>query len=73
MSMQKTVLITGAGSGFGRALFHAGLNAGHTVVGTVRRAEDRDALKALSSDGRAQAVVLDVTDFKAIGDAVTAL
>jgi NAD(P)-dependent dehydrogenase (short-subunit alcohol dehydrogenase family) len=33
MSMQKTLLITGASSGFGRALFHAGLKAGHTVVG----------------------------------------
>jgi NAD(P)-dependent dehydrogenase (short-subunit alcohol dehydrogenase family) len=73
MSMQKTLLITGASSGFGRALFHAGLKAGHRVVGTVRREEDRDALRALSSDGRAQAVILDVTDFKAIGDAVAAL
>jgi NAD(P)-dependent dehydrogenase (short-subunit alcohol dehydrogenase family)/pimeloyl-ACP methyl ester carboxylesterase len=73
MSKQKTVLITGASSGFGRALFDAALNAGHTVVGTVRRVEDRDALKALSSDDRALAFVLDVTDFKAIDDAVTAL
>jgi NAD(P)-dependent dehydrogenase (short-subunit alcohol dehydrogenase family) len=73
MSMQKTFLITGASSGFGRALFHAGSKAGHTVVGTVRREEDRSALEALSSDGRSQAVILDVTDFRAIGAAVTAL
>jgi NAD(P)-dependent dehydrogenase (short-subunit alcohol dehydrogenase family) len=73
MSMQKTLLITGASSGFGRALFQAGLKAGHTVVGTVRREEDRDALEALSSDGRSQAVILDVTDFGAIGAAVSAL
>jgi len=52
MSMQKT--------------FHAGLKAGHTVVGTVWREEDRDALEALSSDGRSRAVILDVTDFSAM-------
>jgi NAD(P)-dependent dehydrogenase (short-subunit alcohol dehydrogenase family) len=73
MSMQKTLLITGASSGFGRALFHAGLKAGHTVVGTVRREEDRDALEALSSDGRSHALILDVTDYSAIGVTVPAL
>lgn len=73
MSMQKTLLITGASSGFGHALFHAGLKAGHTVVGTVRRKKDRDALEALSSDGRSQAVILDVTDFNAIDVTVPAL
>ena len=73
VSMQKTILITGASSGLGRALFHAGLKAGHTVVGTVRREEDRAAMQARSSDGRSQAVILDVTDFKGIGAAVTAL
>ena len=52
VSMQKTILITGASSGLGRALFHAGLKAGHTVVGTVRREEDRAAMQPLSSDGR---------------------
>jgi NAD(P)-dependent dehydrogenase (short-subunit alcohol dehydrogenase family) len=73
MSMQKTLLITGASSGFGRALFHAGLKSGHTVVGTVRREKDRDSLEALSSDGRSQAVILDVTDFSAIGATVPVL
>jgi NAD(P)-dependent dehydrogenase (short-subunit alcohol dehydrogenase family) len=71
--MQKTLLITGASSGFGRALFQAGLKAGHTVVGTVRREKDRDALEALSSDGRSRAVILDVTDFSAIGVTVPTL
>ena len=73
MSIQKTLLITGAGSGFGRALFHAGLKAGHTVVGTVRRGKDRDELEALSPDGRSQAVILDVTDLSAIDVTVAAL
>ena len=62
-----------ASSGFGRALFQAGLKAGHTVVGTVRREKDRDALEALSSDGRSRAVILDVTDFGAIGVTVPTL
>ena len=73
MSIQKTLLITGAGSGFGRALFHAGLKEGHKVVGTVRRGKDRDALEALSPDGRSQAVILDVTDLSAIDVTVAAL
>ena len=73
MSMHKTLLITGASSGFGHALFHAGLKAGHTVVGAVRRVEDQDALEAASSDGRSHAVILDVTDFSAIGVTVPAL
>ena len=73
MSMQKTLLITGASSGFGRALFVAGLKAGHAVVGTVRREKDREALEALSPDGRSHAVLLDVTDFSAIGVTVPAL
>jgi NAD(P)-dependent dehydrogenase (short-subunit alcohol dehydrogenase family) len=71
--MQKTLLISGASSGFGLALFQAGLKAGHTVVGTVRREKDRDALESLSSDGRSRVVILDVTDFSAIGVAVPTL
>jgi NAD(P)-dependent dehydrogenase (short-subunit alcohol dehydrogenase family) len=73
MSIQKTLLITGAGSGFGRALFHASLKAGHTVVGTVRREKDRDALATLSAEGRSRAVVLDVTDSSAIDAQVAAI
>jgi NAD(P)-dependent dehydrogenase (short-subunit alcohol dehydrogenase family) len=73
MSIQKTLLITGAGSGFGRALFHASLKAGHTVVGTVRREKDRDALERLSSEGRSRVVILDVTDLSAIDAKVAAI
>ena len=46
----------------GRAFARAALNAGHTVVGTVRRAEDRVAFEAMHP-GRAKAMILDVTDF----------
>lgn len=34
---RKILLITGASSGFGRAISEAAIAAGHTVIGTVRR------------------------------------
>jgi NAD(P)-dependent dehydrogenase (short-subunit alcohol dehydrogenase family) len=62
-------LITGAGSGFGRAFAEAALAAGHTVVGTVRREDDRLAFEALHRS-RARALILDVTRLPAIAPAV---
>ncbi|MFM0001420.1 oxidoreductase [Paraburkholderia dipogonis] len=70
--MSKTFLITGVSSGFGRAFAQAALDAGHTVVGTVRNEAARDAFTALAAE-RAHAVVLDVTDFEAIAPAVAAI
>jgi NAD(P)-dependent dehydrogenase (short-subunit alcohol dehydrogenase family) len=70
--MSKTFLITGVSSGFGRAFAQAALDAGHTVVGTVRNAAARDAFTALAAE-RAHAVVLDVTDFEATAPAVAAI
>ncbi|WP_144143498.1 oxidoreductase [Paraburkholderia sp. BCC1884] len=67
--MSKTFLITGVSSGFGRAFAEAALNAGHTVIGTVRDAAAREAFDALSAE-RAHAVILDVTQFDAIAPAV---
>ncbi|MFM0513224.1 oxidoreductase [Paraburkholderia sp. RL17-373-BIF-A] len=72
MTMSKTFLITGVSSGFGRAFAQAALDAGHTVVGTVRNEAARDAFTALAAE-RAHAVVLDVTDFEAIAPAVAAI
>jgi NAD(P)-dependent dehydrogenase (short-subunit alcohol dehydrogenase family) len=66
---RKTFLITGASSGLGRALAQQALADGHTVIGTVRSAEDARRLEALEP-GRAHAVVLDVTDFEAIAPAI---
>jgi len=63
----KTILITGASSGFGRAFARRFLSAGHTVIGTVRREEDARAFETLSP-GRAISRVVDVTD----DDAITA-
>jgi NAD(P)-dependent dehydrogenase (short-subunit alcohol dehydrogenase family) len=68
----KTFLITGVSSGFGRAFAEAALAAGHTVVGTVRNADAAEAFMALTP-GRARAVVLDVTDFAAIDPAVAGI
>lgn len=66
---KRIFLITGAAAGLGRAFAEAALRAGHTVVGTVRREEDRVAFEALQPE-RARALVLDVTHFDDIAPAV---
>ncbi len=62
----KRFFITGVSSGFGHAIAIAAIAAGHRVVGTVRDAAARAAFESLAADGRAAAVLLDVTDFDAI-------
>lgn len=65
----KTFFITGANSGFGLAIASAAVQAGHTVIGTVRSEASRAALaKALPA---VQPVLCDVTDFDRIPDVVT--
>ncbi|MDT8913436.1 oxidoreductase [Amycolatopsis sp. PS_44_ISF1] len=61
----RTFLITGVSSGLGRAFAQGALDAGHTVVGTVRREADLAAFEALAP-GRAHARRLDVTDDEAV-------
>lgn len=61
--------ITGASSGFGRALTEAALAKGDTVVGAARRTEALSGLAA-SYPGRLEALRLDVTDGAAIGAGV---
>lgn len=61
----KVFLITGVSSGLGRAFATAALDAGHTVVGTVRKDTDATAFTALHPE-RAHARVLDVTDAAAV-------
>jgi len=70
VSVEKTLFITGAGSGFGRALVIAALEAGHKVIGTVRSDAAVRELEALNPS-RAFGRILDVTEFDAI-DAVVA-
>lgn len=69
VAASKTFLITGVSSGLGRAFAEGALEAGHTVIGTVRRPADAEPFVDLAPD-RAHAVVLDVTAFDAIPAAV---
>jgi NAD(P)-dependent dehydrogenase (short-subunit alcohol dehydrogenase family) len=70
MSDTKTFLITGVSSGLGKAFATEALRAGHQVIGTVRGSDAAAAFAALSTD-RAHPLVLDVTDFSAIPEAVS--
>lgn len=56
--------ITGVSTGLGKALASVALDAGHTVVGTVRDPGAVGAFEALG--GRAIGMVLDVTDAHAV-------
>jgi NAD(P)-dependent dehydrogenase (short-subunit alcohol dehydrogenase family) len=74
MTMNQTAprrvwLITGASSGFGRAIAEAALAAGDTVVAGVRQPSAVDDLAA-GYPGQATAVELDVTDGSQITAAV---
>ncbi|PLZ00975.1 short-chain dehydrogenase/reductase [Burkholderia sp. WAC0059] len=69
MASVKTLLITGVSSGFGRALAHEALAAGHRVVGTVRSEQAKHEFEAVAPDS-AFGRVLDVTDFGAIDGVV---
>ena len=65
----KTLFITGVSSGFGHALAHEALAAGHRVIGTVRNEDALRTFEALSAD-RAHGVILDVTDFTRIDSVI---
>jgi NAD(P)-dependent dehydrogenase (short-subunit alcohol dehydrogenase family) len=65
--MSKTFLITGVSSGLGQAFAMAALEAGHRVIGTVRKPADAEAF---ARHDRAFALPLDVTDYAAIPEAV---
>lgn len=69
MASNKTLLITGVSSGFGRALAQEALAAGHQVVGTVRNMQAQRDFESLSSNA-AWGRVLDVTAFEAIDGVV---
>lgn len=54
-------LITGASSGFGRAITDAAVAAGDTVIGLARHTEALEAMNA-ANPGQVEALALDVTD-----------
>ncbi|OLT11704.1 short-chain dehydrogenase/reductase [Pseudonocardia sp. CNS-139] len=68
-STSRVWFVTGASSGFGRALAEAALADGDTVVAAARRTAPLDDLVAAHPD-RVRAVALDVTDTAAVGEAV---
>jgi NAD(P)-dependent dehydrogenase (short-subunit alcohol dehydrogenase family) len=61
--MSKTILITGASSGFGRDTAETLLHAGHTVYASIRGAQSKnlEAAEALRELG-IETVELDVSD-----------
>jgi NAD(P)-dependent dehydrogenase (short-subunit alcohol dehydrogenase family) len=67
--MNKVWLITGANSGFGRAITEAAVAAGDVVVATARRAESLRDLAA-AHPGQLDVLPLDVTDAAAIDTTV---
>lgn len=69
MPTTKTILITGVSSGFGRALAHQALLAGHKVIGTVRKPDDLKSFEALD-ESRALGRILDVTDSELVNRTV---
>jgi NAD(P)-dependent dehydrogenase (short-subunit alcohol dehydrogenase family) len=68
--MDRIWLITGANSGFGRAITEAAVAAGDVVVATARRVAALDDLAA-AHPGQVDVLPLDVTDAKAIDATVT--
>jgi NAD(P)-dependent dehydrogenase (short-subunit alcohol dehydrogenase family) len=64
-------LITGAGTGLGRALAEAALQRGDLVAALVRKQPARESLMALAP-GRCFAIAADVTDAASVAEAVYA-
>jgi 3-hydroxy acid dehydrogenase / malonic semialdehyde reductase len=71
--MSKIVLITGATSGFGEATAAKFAQAGYKVIITGRRQERLDAFKARFPKSDILALCFDVSDKKAVFDAIAAL
>jgi NAD(P)-dependent dehydrogenase (short-subunit alcohol dehydrogenase family) len=67
--MNRVWLITGASSGFGRAITEAAVAAGDTVIATARNAVVLSGIAA-AHPGQVEALALDVTDTVAIQAAV---
>ncbi|MEC3953614.1 SDR family oxidoreductase [Nocardia sp. CDC153] len=67
VSTSKIVLVTGAGTGLGRAVTHALTAAGHQVLAVGRTAATlEESVAAAPGPGTAEAYVADVTDAAAV-------
>ncbi|WP_349794106.1 SDR family NAD(P)-dependent oxidoreductase [Xanthomonas sp. WHRI 7064] len=71
--MSKTVLITGATSGFGSAAVRRFATAGWKIIATGRRAERLDALAAELPAGQVHTAAFDMRDAQALSAAIDAL
>ncbi|WDK26137.1 SDR family NAD(P)-dependent oxidoreductase [Xanthomonas campestris pv. incanae] len=71
--MSKTVLITGAPSGFGSAAVRRFAAAGWNVIATGRRADRLQALAAELPAGQVHTAAFDMRDAQALGAAIDAL
>ncbi|MGW0251182.1 oxidoreductase [Nocardia goodfellowii] len=69
MSIPKIWLVTGASSGFGRAIAQDAIDAGDTVIAVARRAAALDDLVTAHPD-QIEAISLDVTDTARIEEVV---
>jgi NAD(P)-dependent dehydrogenase (short-subunit alcohol dehydrogenase family) len=70
MNSSRVWLVTGASSGFGRAIAEAAVAAGDVVVAAARRTAGLEDLVGAHPD-RVEAVALDVTDTAAVAAVVT--
>lgn len=69
--MSKNILITGASAGFGKLMTETLINAGHTVIATMRDPEGRNAAKAEEATSLgAHVLELDVTSDASVNAAV---
>ena len=64
----KTVVITGASSGIGRATVARMAQSGWTVFATVRKEQDGDQLRS-DFGANVTPVIMDVTDRPSVGEA----
>ncbi|BDQ34023.1 SDR family oxidoreductase [Pseudodesulfovibrio portus] len=71
--MQKTIFITGATAGFGKAMAERYAREGWQLILSGRRAERLDELKAALAPAKVHTVVFDVRDRKACEEAVANL
>lgn len=72
--MSKSVLITGASTGFGRLTAETLANAGHTVFASMRDPEGKNLEHAAALGGKGiEVLALDVTDTRSVEKAVSAV